>query len=132
MQKDGPFRDHPDPEYQRWHRTYPRFPGVPECVQLILARMTRGTWDDIIVQQLADNAGDCLSDLVGAYRSDPGGDIRLFVMMALDLARPPEAVGFLAEVLRSRDPRYHTYARRALEGIGTLEARTALWDERPA
>ena len=47
--------------------------------------------------------------------------------------RVPASVPFLAEVLREADPRYVPYAERALGGINTSEARTALWHAaRPA
>lgn len=53
-------------------------------------------------------------------------------MMALDIARLPASVPFLAEVLREADPRYVSFAERALRGINTSEARMALWNaERP-
>jgi hypothetical protein len=49
-------------------------------------------------------------------------------MMALDMARLPEAVPFLAQVLRDGDPNLTHYAERALMGINTPEARTVLWE----
>jgi hypothetical protein len=121
-------RDHPDPESRRWARTYPRFPGVAECARLIRVGKARGAWADIIVHELAAHAAECLPDLIATFRDDSEGDVRLFVLMALDIARPPAAVGFLAEVLQGGDARYTLYAERALTGIGTTEARTVLWE----
>jgi hypothetical protein len=126
MGKRNRYRDHIDPEYQRWGRRYPRFPGVAECASLIRAGKARGTWADIIAFELAENAGTCLAELIETFQNDPGGDVRLYVMMALDIARAPACVAFLAEVLREADPRYVPYAERALRGINTPEARTAL------
>jgi hypothetical protein len=120
-------RDNPNPEVQRWGRTYPRFPGVAECARLIKAREARGVWADIIAYELANNAHACLPELIEAFRKDRGGDVGLYVMMALDIARLPETVPFLAEVLTEGNPAFVPYALRALEGINTPESRSALW-----
>jgi len=128
MGKRNRYRDHVDPEYQRWGRRYPRFPGVAECASLILAGKASGAWADIIAFELAENAGICLAELIETFRNDPGGDVCLYVMMALDIARVPASVPFLVEVLREADPCYVPYAERALRGINTPEARTVLWN----
>src|SRR5262249_14087950 len=127
MGKRNRWRDHIDPECQRWGQKYPRFPGVAECARLILARKAKGAWVDIIVQELAENAASCLQDLVDAFLNHPGGDVRLYVMIALDIARSPEAVPFLTEVMREGDSILAGYAESALRGIDTSEARKALW-----
>jgi hypothetical protein len=128
MGKRNRYRDHIDPEHQRWGRTYPRFPGVAECAHLIRDGKARGSWADIIAYELAENAGTCLAELIETFRNDPSGDVRLYVMMALDIARVPASVPFLSEVLREGDPHYVPYAEQALRGINTPEARTALWN----
>jgi hypothetical protein len=128
MGKRNRYRDHVDPEYQRWGRRYPRFPGVAECARLIRAGKARGAWADIIAFELAENAASCLAELIATFRDDPGADVRLYVMMALDIARVPASVPFLGEVFREGDPRYVPYAERALRGIDTSEARTLLWN----
>lgn len=127
MGKRNRYRDHVDPEYQRWGRRYPRFPGVAECASLIRTGKARGAWADIITFELAENAATSLAELIETFRTDPDGKVRLYVMMALDIARMPASVPFLAEVLRQADPRYSPYAERALREIDTHEARTALW-----
>jgi hypothetical protein len=118
---------HADPEYQRWRRKYPRFPGVDECARLIRAGKDRGLWADIIVYELAENAGNCLPALIDTFRNDSSYGVRLYVMMALEIAGLHESVSFLAEVLRDGDPRFTPYAERALHRINTREARTSLW-----
>jgi hypothetical protein len=87
-------RDQIDPEYQRWLRKYPRFPGVAECVRLIREGKARGTWADVIAHELADNVAGCLSELIEAYRADSNERVRLYVLMALEIAKPTEAVPF--------------------------------------
>ncbi len=126
MGKRNRYRDHVDPEYQRWGRRYPCFPGVAECASLIRAGKACGAWADIIAVELAENAEACLAELIETFRSDPGSNVALYIMMALDIARVPASVPFLAEVLREADPRYVPYADRALQGINTSEARPVL------
>jgi hypothetical protein len=128
MGKRNRYRDHIDPEYQRWGRKYPRFPGVGECANLIRAGKARGAWADIIASELSENAAHCLPELIEAFHSDSSGDVCLYVMMALESARLPEAVPFLANVLHEGDPRFTPYAARALRNINTPEARTMLWE----
>src|SRR5208283_2520333 len=110
MGKRNQYRDHIDPEYQRWGRQYPRFPGVAECARLIRARKARRGWADIILYELAENASLCLPDLIEAFRTDPSGDVRLFVMMALEVAKLPESVPFLADVLQDGNAALTGYA----------------------
>lgn len=126
MGKRNRYRDHVDPEYQRWGRRYTHFPGVAECARLIGAGHARGAWADIIVFELAENAETCLPELIETFRNDPASDVSLYIMMALEIARIPASVPFLAEVLREADQRYLSYAKRALQGINTSEARTVL------
>ncbi len=126
MGKRNRYRDHIDPEYQRWGRRYPRFPGVAECARLIRSRKARGAWADIIASELAENAAGCLAELIETFRNDSGSDVRFYVMMALDIAQVPASVPFLAEVLREADPRLIPFAQRALQRINTPEARAAL------
>jgi hypothetical protein len=130
MGKRNPYRDHPDPEYQRWGRKYSRFPGVAECARLIRDGRARGAWADVIAYELAENAAACLPELIEAFRSDPSDEVRLYVMMALELARVPESVAFLADVLRQGDVRWAPYAQRTLAAIDTRRSRAVLWNTR--
>ena len=67
MGKHNHYRDHVDPEYQRWGRRYPRFPGVAECANLIRAGKARGAWADIIAFELGENASTCLAELTETF-----------------------------------------------------------------
>ena|SRR5579871_2683244 len=127
MGKRTRYRDDMDPECQRWGRKYPRFPGVAECVRLIRAGKARGTWADIIALELAEHAADCLPDLIETFRTDESENVRLYVLMALESAKLPESVPFLAAVLQDGNPRLAPYAERALRNINTSEARAILW-----
>jgi hypothetical protein len=124
------LRDIPDPEYRRFRRKYPRFPGVAECARLIKDGKARGVWADFIFGELAENAPDCWLELLETFRNEPHRDVRLYIMMALEEASLPQTVPFLAEVLQGEDERLVGYAERALRSIDTPESRKALWDLR--
>lgn len=67
MANSNRYRDSIDPEAQRWGRTYSRFPGVTECMRLIRSGKARGTWATIISLELAENAGECLAELIETF-----------------------------------------------------------------
>jgi hypothetical protein len=124
------LRNHPDLEYRRFRQKYPRFPGVAECVRLIKARKARRAWADFIVLELAEHASACWQELLETFFNEPHGDVRLYIMMALEEASLPQTVPFLAEVLDDGDERLVPYAVRALKSINTPESRKELWNRR--
>jgi hypothetical protein len=123
MGKRNRYHDHIDPEYQRWGRIYPRFPGIAECARLVRIGKARGTWADIVADELAQNAAECLTEIIEAFRTNSSESVRLHMMMALDIARLPESVSFLVEVLQMGNPLFTPYAWRALNGIDSYDAR---------
>jgi hypothetical protein len=76
---------------------------------------------------LTENATHCLPALIEAFRTDTSEDVRRYVMMALESAKLPQSVPFLAEVLQGGNSRFTPYAERPLHNIDTPEARTVLW-----
>jgi hypothetical protein len=128
MGKRDRYRDHVDPEYRRWGRTYRSFPGVDECARLILARKATGAWGDIVAFELAENARDHLNELIHAFRVHESDDVALYVLMALEMAALPATVDFLSSVLRDGNVRFMPYARRALKAIDTRESGIALFN----
>ena len=122
------YRRHVDPEYRRWGRKHPRFPGVAECVRLLQAGTVRGAWVDIIVHELAVHAPESLAELIETFRSVENERVRLLVLTAIAEARLPTAIPFLAEVAREGHPELAPCAERGLSEIGTGEARAALWE----
>ena len=123
------YRDSPDPEERRWGQTYPRFPGVAECVRLIHSGKARGVWIDIIAWELTDHAKECFDELVRAFREEkPLASTAAFVILeAIEVAKLPEAIPFWSEVLAEGHPEFGRYARRALKAINSRESRTVLW-----
>lgn len=127
MGKRDQYRDSVDPEYQRWGRKYPRFPGVAECIRLILDGKARGAWADIVAGELAAHANDHLQEMIDAFHSQSSENVRLYMMDALEAAALPASVPFLIEVLANDDERFVPYAERALQQINTKESRAALY-----
>ena len=127
MAERNRYRDHMDPAYRKWGLAYRSFPGVEECVRLILARKAKGAWADIVVHELAENASENLQPLIGAFRKSKSDDVAVFVLMALELAALPASVEFLSEVLQNENPEFVAYARRTLIAIDTAESRSALF-----
>lgn len=133
MKNYNRYRTHVDPEYQRWGRKYPQFPGVAECVRLIQSGKATGAWADIVVQELAENAATCFTELQDLFFKNASnetaqGDVAMFVMMALEIARLPDSVEFLSAVLREGSVRFQSYAYRTLQAIDTRESRLALFN----
>ena len=110
------YRDHIDPEYQHGDDRILAFLGRRKCARLIRMHKARGAWADIIVGELAENAAGSLAELIETFRTDPSDEVRLYVVMALDMARLPETVPFLAEVFRGSDPRLMPMAEQQLLG----------------
>lgn len=128
MGKRDRYRDHVDPEYRRWGRTYRSFPGVDECARLILDRKATGAWGDIVAYELAENAHDHLNALIKAFHDLESDDVAIYVLMALEMAALPASVEFLSGVLRDGNVTFMPYAERALKAIDTKESRTALFN----
>jgi hypothetical protein len=80
-----------------------------------------------IVYDLAENTAACLPEMIEAFRTETTSAVPSYTMMALDIARIPESVPFLAEFLAEGDPQFLSFAKNALKGIDTRESRTALW-----
>jgi len=128
MGKRNRFHDAIDPDLRRWEQTYPRFPGVEECAQLIRAGKARGSWAEIIAGELAENADNHLTEMIAAFREGDGDHVSLYMMMALEIAATPASIDFLSQVLLERNEQFALYARRALQTINTRESRKALFD----
>jgi hypothetical protein len=132
MGKRDRFQDHPDPDWQNWGRTYRSFPGVAECVRVVLDLKATGCWSDIVVYELTRNAHDHLQELIDAFREHVSDNAARYLLQALEAAALPESVGLFSELLSERDPRFVPYAERALQAIDTREARAALFRARHA
>lgn len=109
-------------------RRYPRFPGVGEYVRLLGLPGTKGTLVDIVCDELAAHAAETLEELIDAFRTNENEWVRLMIVQAIANAKLPAAIPFLAERVVEGPPPVAEYGKMGLQGIGTPEARTALWD----
>lgn len=116
-----------DPEYDRWCRKYPHFPGVAKCVELLHSTNVRGLWIDIICDELLLNAHDHADELIAATRAgvEQGSTILLHVLAD---AKLPEALPLFAELLRSPDESLRHYGVAGLKQLDSKEARRLLWE----
>lgn len=128
MPKRNRYRDHCDPEVQRWGKTYPHFPGVAECARLIADGQARGTWAEMIHAELAEHAKEHLAEIIATFKAGKGDSVSLSMLRALETAQLPESVDFLSQVLKKGQAHLVSYARRALLAINTRESRTALYE----
>ena len=101
MGKRQRYQDHVDPEYRRWGRIYRSFPGVDECVRLILTRKATGAWADIIAYELAENADEHLTQIIDAFNEYKSDDVAVYMLMSLELAAMPKSVEFLTSILQN-------------------------------
>lgn len=126
MPKDD--REHLDPEYVRWRKRYPRFPGVAECFRVLHRHNVHGAWLDIIEYELVDHATECLQELIDAYRSEDSDCYRRYALWAIANTRLPAAIPFLAEVAKGPNDFFSEIAMDSLAEINTKESRTVLWE----
>jgi hypothetical protein len=112
-----------DPEYRRWGRKYPRFPGVAECVRLLQTRNVRGAWVDIIAYELSAHEETDLAELIEVFRTDASESTRRMALVAVAEARLPSAAPFLATVAREREPSLAPIAERGLSAIASVESK---------
>ena len=61
-------KKHIDPECERWDRKFPRFPGVAKCVELLRSGNVRGTWVDIICDELTTHAHESVQEIIDEAR----------------------------------------------------------------
>lgn len=117
-----------DPVYVDWKRRYPKFPGVPKCIDLLGHRNTKGSLIDILCAELGENAGAHAEELIAAVRATNDDRLRGLLLSVLCEARLFEAFPVFVEHLSSVDELVKYWAIWGLRNLGTREARQALWD----
>jgi len=128
MGKRDRYRKSINLEDKRWGQKYRSFPGVGECVRLLLDVRVCGYTLEIIKAELVENASRHLEEMIDAFHNHKTDRVAIFMLMVLELAALPESVDFLATVLRDDNPDYRKWAQMALEAINTRESRTALFN----
>jgi hypothetical protein len=117
-----------DPEYIRWKRQYPKFPGVARCVELLGRRNGQGALVGIIRSELQQNVVSHAAELIAAFQAEPDERVRRILLGILCEARLPEALPVFAEQLRSEDESLRYWAEEGLRALNTPESRKALWE----
>ena len=120
-----------DPEIARWHKTYPIFPGVAKCLELLNRSNVQGAWVDQICFELEKYAPDVADELIAAFNDNVDDDAmvwqRSILIAIMANTGLPAFQPLFVEQMRSEDERLRWWARVGLERIGTKEARAALW-----
>lgn len=117
-----------DPEYARWKRQHPKFPGVAKCVELLGRTNVRGSLVDILCSELQENAVHHAQELISAFRAERDARVRHILLGILCEAKLPEAFPLFVEQLRSDDEHLRHWATEGLRDLNTAEARKALWE----
>jgi hypothetical protein len=117
-----------DPEYTRWKRRHPKFPGVAKCVELLGHRNVGGSLLEIICGELQENAGSHAAELIAAFRVTTDERVRRLLLSIICEARLPEALPLFVEHLQSEDEFLRYWSERGLRSLDTHESRKALWE----
>lgn len=121
---------HPDPEFVRWKRSYPSFPGVAKCVELLRSPNVRGAWVDIICQELTKHASEYPEELVAETQKelqDSSGVGKILLGVLAD-ARLSEAQALFEDLLSSKDATLPKYGLAGLKALDTKESRRIVWE----
>ena len=116
--------------WDEWHQRYQRFPGVDYCVERLKHHNTKGELLDLVINVLEASAAEYAEDLLDAADKPDNGNIRRFLLMAIENAALEVAVPFWAQILSGPDDEERMYAERALALIDTNDARRFLWESR--
>lgn len=116
-----------DPEEQRYKSRYPKFPGVQVTVSLLKSPNVQGGFLDAVCSDLQANASNVLPEIITAFTQEEEQRVQRILIATIAEAAPVEACDFLTGNLESNDESIRYWAARGLEGIGTKDARAALY-----
>lgn len=119
-----------DPAAARYHRDYPKFPGVQTCVELLQRPNVRGAYLDALLFDLGAHLSECLAEVITAFYQAEAGRVRALLIGQIAEAKLAAAVPFLVENLQAPDESVRHWAIVGLSAINTKEARRALWQAR--
>jgi hypothetical protein len=117
-----------DPEYIRWKRKYPKFPGVAVCVELIGRRNVWGGRLEVVLRELQEHAREHGAELIDAFRAEKDAWVRCILLMILADQKVPEALPVFIEHLQSDDESLRHWAILGLRTLDTHDSRKALWE----
>lgn len=122
-------KEHIDPEYERWYRKFPNYPGFQKCVELLGSSNVQGAWVDVICHELGQHAHEETDELLSLARSEIGNNswVGRILLQVIANAKLPDAFDLFAELLKSPDESLQNYAIDGLQQLNTKEARQLLW-----
>lgn len=119
-----------DPEYKRYRRSYPKFPGVSPCVELLKRPNVKGAYLDSVIWDMQEHASANIESLLAAFRAETDSRGRALLLYVIAEARSQAALPIFAEILLGDDEELHVWAARGLHVLDTPDARKLLWDAR--
>ena len=119
-----------DPEYQRYRRTHPKFPGVKACVELLRNRNVQGAYLDGVMGDLQEHASTNVHDLLVAFTAETDGRVRALLLSVIADTASPTAFPTFVEVLFGEDEDLRVWAARGLHILRTPDAKKVLWEAR--
>jgi len=69
-----------DPEYQRFKRNYPKFPGVHECIALLHNGNVKGAYLEAVLGELETHAAEHIDEIVSAFRVEESERARILLL----------------------------------------------------
>jgi len=119
-----------DPEYMRYRQSYPKFPGVSACVELLRRHNVKGEYLDDVMGDLQEHASTNIEDLLAAFRAETDSRVRTLLLSVIAETRSPAALPIFAEILLGDDEELQVWAARGLHVLNTKDARKLLWEAR--
>jgi len=120
-----------DPEYHRYRRSYPKFPGVKVCVDLLRRRNVNGAYLDGVMFDLAEHvAGAGTGELVEVFRAESDDRVQGLILSILAETASPADLALFIETLAGANADHRQWAAVGLHKLDTPEARRVLWEAR--
>src|SRR5262249_6575401 len=120
-----------DPEYHRYRRSYPKFPGVQGCVDLLRRPDVHGAYLHGVMMDLAEHvAAAGTAELVAAYRVETDDRGQGLILSILAETAAPADLPLFAETLAGANADHRLWGAVGLHKIDTPEARRVLWEAR--
>jgi hypothetical protein len=127
-----PKYSHPDPEYERYRRNYPTFPGVQTCLDLLQRRNVTGGYWDAVYTDLVKHAPQVVLELIQAGRDDANTNVRWVILEILGRVQATEALSLFNDYVTADNESIREWAARGLAALDTKVARRKLWEVRNA
>jgi hypothetical protein len=117
-----------DPEYQRYRQSYPKFPGVSACVELLRNPNVKGAYLDGVMSDLQERASKNMEDILAAFRAETDSRVRTLLLSVIAETRSQAALPIFAEALLGDNEELQVWAARGLHVLDTPDARKLLWE----